>query len=60
MPWILEIREVGLVGSGGTRKRGRTWTCCPCLAQSVQLSSALFSCSNRAALHLYSNTLNFQ
>lgn len=47
-------------GGKGTRKRGRTWMCCPCLAQSVQLSSALFSCSNRAALHLYSNTLNFQ
>ncbi|XP_036285946.1 N-alpha-acetyltransferase 10 isoform X1 [Pipistrellus kuhlii] len=45
---------------GGTRKRGRTWMCCPCLAESAQLSSALFSCSNRAALHLYSNTLNFQ
>ncbi|KAB0388942.1 hypothetical protein E2I00_001944, partial [Balaenoptera physalus] len=27
---------------------------------SVPLSSALFPCSNRAALHLYSNTLNFQ
>lgn len=29
-------------------------------AESVGLSSALFPCSNRAALHLYSNTLNFQ
>ncbi|XP_026953823.1 N-alpha-acetyltransferase 10 isoform X6 [Orcinus orca] len=54
-----EDREVGLVGRG-TGRRGRTWTCCPCLASSVQLSSALFPCSNRAALHLYSNTLNFQ
>lgn len=45
---------------GGARKRGRTWTCCPCLVESVQLSGALFPCSNRAALHLYSNTLNFQ
>lgn len=45
---------------GGTWERGGTWTCCPAPAKSVQLSSALFPCSNRAALHLYSNTLNFQ
>lgn len=44
----------------GTGRRGRTWTCCPCLAWPVELSTALFPYSNRAALHLYSNTLNFQ
>ena len=44
----------------GTGRMGRTWTCCPCLAWSVELSTALFPYSNRAALHLYSNTLNFQ
>ncbi|XP_045394170.1 N-alpha-acetyltransferase 10 isoform X1 [Lemur catta] len=55
VPGLLET-----IWEEGTRRRGRTWTCCPCPAKSVQLSSALFSCSNRAALHLYSNTLNFQ
>ena len=49
----------GIHGEGAWR-RGRTWTCCPCLAWSVELSTALFPYSNRAALHLYSNTLNFQ
>lgn len=51
--------EVEFVGRG-TGRRGRTWTCCPCLAWPVELSTALFPYSNRAALHLYSNTLNFQ
>lgn len=60
LPWLLEkTPEVGFVGRGAGRM-GRAWTCCPCLAWSVELSTALFPYSNRAALHLYSNTLNFQ
>lgn len=62
--WVLGClgswRRSGTSGEGGTGRGGQAWTCRPCLAQSVQLSSALFPCSNRAALHLYSNTLNFQ
>lgn len=57
MPWLSEkIWDVVLVGwgfLGGGAGPGA-------LSLSVQLSSALFPCSNRAALHLYSNTLNFQ
>lgn len=59
-PGFWRRSESGIHGEGGTRKRDRTWTCYPCLTKPVQLSSALFPCSNRAALHLYSNTLNFQ
>ncbi|XP_043426481.1 N-alpha-acetyltransferase 10 isoform X2 [Prionailurus bengalensis] len=57
---VLGCPGVWRSGEGGWRGRRRTRMRCHCVAESAQLSSSLFPCSNRAALHLYSNTLNFQ
>lgn len=36
LPWLLEkTPEVGIRGEGAGRM-GRAWTCCPCLAWSVE------------------------
>eukprot|EP00072_Mus_musculus_P063741 XP_011245949.1 PREDICTED: N-alpha-acetyltransferase 10 isoform X4 [Mus musculus] len=40
------------------KEEGQDMTCQ--VDKFVMLTNALFPCSNRAALHLYSNTLNFQ